>query len=130
MPISIHKEADGRIVVLKASGKLTAEDAEDYETFLPDVEHDIRRHDRVRILLELDDFHGWELAAGWEDLKFGLRHYRDLERLAIIGDRTWERVMASVFKPFTQGEVRYFDQSESNAAHEWIAEAVGGKIPL
>ena len=65
MPISIHKEADGRILVLKASGKLTAED---YETSLSDVEEDIRRHERIRILLELDDFHGWELASGWEDL--------------------------------------------------------------
>jgi hypothetical protein len=82
-------------------------------------------NERVRILLELDDFHGWELAAGWEDLKFGLRHYRDLERLAIVGDRTWERVMANVFKPFTVGQVRYFDRSEIAAAREWISDSVG-----
>jgi hypothetical protein len=53
------------------------------------VEGDIRRLERIRILLELDDFHGWELAARWEDLKFGLRHYRDLERLALcVADTT------------------------------------------
>jgi magnesium-transporting ATPase (P-type) len=52
MPISIHKEADGRILILKASGELTPED---YETLLPNVEQNIRRNERVPILLELDE---------------------------------------------------------------------------
>jgi len=100
-----------------------------YEAFLPDVEENIRNHESIRILLELDDFHGWNFSAGWEDLKFGLRHYRDLQRLGIVGDHSWERVMASAFKPFTRGEVRYFERAEMDAAYKWITDAVGDPRP-
>jgi hypothetical protein len=29
-------------------------------------------------------FHGWEAGALWEDIKFDLKHYADIERLAMI----------------------------------------------
>ena len=74
--------------------------------------------------MKLEDFHGGALAAGWEDFKFGVRPYRDVRRLAVVGDRRWERVMTGMFKPFILGEARYFAQSELGDAHAWIAEGV------
>ena len=77
---------------------------------------------KVRLFIQLEDFHGWDLHAAWDDLKFGLRHYSDFERIAMVGDRKWEKWMASFCKPFTKAKVKYFDRSDVDAAWKWLQE--------
>lgn len=38
-----------------------------------------------------------DFSAFWEDLKFEVRHVRDLDRVAIVGERRWEKVAVKVF---------------------------------
>lgn len=59
----------------------------------------------------MHDFHGWELAAAWEDTKFSMRHFHDSERLAMVGEKAWQHWMAVFCKPFTKADVRYFEAS-------------------
>ena len=61
------------------------------------------------MLIELRDFRGWTVGALWEDTKFGLFHFNDIERLAIVGDQQWEKTMAAFIKPFTAATIKYFD---------------------
>jgi len=82
----------------------------------------MKAHDKVRILVELVDFHGWTAAAAWEDTKFGMRHFSDIERMAIVGDEAWEKGMALLLKPFTKAKVKYFDANQMAAAKTWIME--------
>ena len=53
------------------------------------------------MLVRLHDFHGWTAGALWEDIKFDLKHFAHIERLALVGDRKWEAGMAVFCKPFT-----------------------------
>jgi len=117
--IEIEEQSWENILTMRLSGKLTKED---YERFVPEIEHMIKVHDKVRILVELVDFHGWTVAAAWEDTKFGMRHFSDIERMAIIGDAAWEKGMALLLKPFTKAKVKYFDASQMAAAKTWIME--------
>jgi hypothetical protein len=57
----------------------------------------------------------------WEDIKFDVKHFRDIERLALVGEKKWEEGMATFCKPFTTAEVRYFDRAQVDDAREWIA---------
>jgi SpoIIAA-like len=107
------------VLTVRLSGRLTRQD---YETLVPEIERVMRSHGSVRLLVVLDDFHGWTAAAAWEDTKFGLRHYSDIDRVAIVGDRAWEKGIALLCKPFTTAEVRYFDAAEVAAAKRWVAE--------
>ena len=59
-----------------------------------------------------------------EDVKFDLRHFSGIERLALIGDRKWEKGMAAFCKPFTTAEVRYSDHDRGDEARRWIEERV------
>lgn len=108
----------GNVVSIRLTGKLTTED---YARFVPVIEEAIARHGKIRLLLELRDFHGWTAGALWEDTKFDMHHFNDLERLAIVGEKRWEKGMAIFCKPFTTAEIRYFDVSEREAAEAWIA---------
>ena len=55
----------------------------------------IADHGKIRVLFEMRDFHGWEAGALWEDVKFDFKHFSDIERAAMVGDKTWEKWMAT-----------------------------------
>jgi hypothetical protein len=72
----------------------------------------------------MHDFHGWTLGALWEDIKFDLRHFSHIERLALVGDRKWEAGMAVFCKPFTTTTIRFFPEEKAEEAYDWIKEGV------
>ncbi len=109
------------ICTFKASGKLT--DA-DYQQFVPRLEALIHEYGKISVLLELEDFHGWEPKAAWDDFTLGLAHPQDFERIAIVGDKAWEHWIALLAKAFTHARVRYFALSDRNAALDWLRQNV------
>jgi hypothetical protein len=99
------------------SGKLHDED---YRHFQPTVSKALESHKKVRLLAHFEDFHGWDLHALWDDIKFSTKHCTDIERIALVGDRKWEAWMAKVCKPFTLAKIEYFDASNIDAAWAWL----------
>ena len=118
MAVALTEKADGTILEIVISDKLTKED---YETFVPEVDRLVKKHGKISILFDMRDFHGWELAAMWEDTKFAAGHFRDLDKIAMIGEKKWEEWMAKVCNPFTSAEIRYFDHDHLDKAASWIA---------
>ncbi|MGE5191002.1 MAG: STAS/SEC14 domain-containing protein [Deltaproteobacteria bacterium] len=127
MAVEFHEEGDGRILNVKASGKLTKAD---YERFVPETERLIRKRGKIRILFEMHDFHGWEAGALWQDIKFDLKHFNHIERLAMVGEKTWEHGMAVFCKPFTTAKIRYFDRSQAAEARAWIEAELAVRPPV
>ena len=107
----------GNVLRVQVSGKISKED---YEKFVPEVERLIAKTGKIRILLEMQDFHGWSMSAVWEDIKFDMKHFSHIERLAMVGDKQWEGWMAKFCKPFTSAAIRYFDVSQAQEAKTWI----------
>jgi hypothetical protein len=102
------------------TGKLQRQD---YDLFKPAVDHAIAQHGKLRMLVRMHDFDGWTSSAAWEDTKFGARHFRDIERLAMVGETKWQHAMAVFCKPFTTAEVRYFEHDQIEAARAWLRTA-------
>ena len=107
----------GKTLHVQVSGKLSKET---YEVFLPAIVAQIKEHVKIRILFEMHDFHGWTMGAMWEDLKFDFAHWKDIERLAIVGESKWEAGMAVFCKPFTAAKIQYFDHAKLDEAKAWI----------
>ncbi len=121
MPVELREEAGGKVLMIGLSGKLTRED---YERLVPEVERLIGRQGKVRMLVKFQDFRGWTVGALWSDIKFDLKHFADIERLAFVGDKRWEAGMALFCRPLTRAKVRYFDVSKADEALDWIREGV------
>jgi len=121
MPFQIKEELDGRVLEVTVTEKLTRAD---YEMFVPQVERLIQRHGKIRVLMTMRDFHGWELSALWEDIKFDVKHFRDIERLAMVGEKKWQEGMSKFCKPFTSADIRYFDLDEMESARRWVMEGL------
>jgi hypothetical protein len=113
-------QGSDKILGFKMSGKLHDED---YKKFVPLVDAAIAKEGKTRILAQFHDFHGWDAKALWDDIKFSTTHCTKIERIALVGDKKWEKWMSTVCKPFTMAKIRYFDAGEIEAAKEWLEEA-------
>ena len=109
-----------KVLGFKMSGKLHDED---YKKFVPLVDDAIAKQGKVRMLAQFHDFHGWDAKALWDDTKFSTTHCTNFKRIALVGEKTWEKWMAAVCKPFTMAKVKYFDVADLDAAKAWLAEA-------
>jgi hypothetical protein len=127
MPIKFEGENGENALTVHISGKLTKAD---YEHFVPEFERLFRLHGRLRVLFDMTAFHGWDAGALWEDIKFDVKHFSDIERLAMVGDKKWQQGMATFCKPFTKATVQYFDHTHAAEARKWLDEpvATGNKI--
>jgi len=124
---------DERIIAFKAIGKLTHDD---YQEFLPRLEPLIEKAGTVSVFLELENFHGWDLAAAKDDYAFGKKYANNFRRIAIIGEKRWGRWLARFARPFTGAEVRYFERDDLQQAWDWLREpfvkevaATAAKLP-
>jgi hypothetical protein len=104
-------------VGFKLTGKLHDED---YKKFVPLVDAEIAKDSKVNVLAYFQDFHGWDLHALFDDIKFSTTHCTKIKRIALVGEKTWEKWMAKVCKPFTMAKIKYFDASEIDAAKAWL----------
>lgn len=111
---------DDNALEVTIHGKLTTED---YAEFKALAEPRIEQHGSMNLLVHVLNMPGFTAGALWEDLKFDVAHYRDVERLAVVGKDSSKEWMASVAKPFTGAEVRFFPRVDLDAARMWVREA-------
>lgn len=108
---------EGDLIEVRASGKLTQED---YDHLIPASQRVIASQGKMRMLLLMEDFHGWELGAAWDDLRFGVTRASKIERVAIVGEKAWQEWMIKIGKVFAPSPVKYFDANERAEAERWV----------
>ncbi len=118
MGIELRALGEGRDLEVRVSGKLSHHD---YQHFVPEVERLIHLHGKIRVLFEMVDFHGWEAGALWDDIKFDAKHFADIDRVAMVGDKSWQKGMSQFCRVFTTAQIRYFDHTELQRARDWLS---------
>jgi hypothetical protein len=126
MPIEIEEKIQGRSIVVHISGMLSKAD---YPDFVSEFDRLVRLSGKQRVLFDLTGLEGWDLGAAWADTKFGLSHFSDIERLAMVGDKKWEQFMSFLLKPFTGAKTRYFDHADAAQARKWLEEGPTAPAP-
>ncbi len=112
--IPVH---EGNILAIRVSGKLSHDD---YQQFIPKLEELIKPGKKISLLIELDDFHGASLAAIKDDFSIGIKYPDTFEKIAIVGEKKWQKWMAFISSPFIKGEIKYFKRSELQDAWGWL----------
>jgi hypothetical protein len=109
----------GNIVGMLAKGRITGDDYE--KVIVPALDEAAKKYAKIRFLYILgEDFDGITAEAMWDDVKVGLRHIRDFEKMAVVTDNKMIREAIRVFGFVMPAEVRVFGNLAEKEARDWI----------
>ena len=117
--IQILPESVASLICIKVFGKLT--DSE-YRNFIPRVESVINDFGSIKLYVDMLDMDGWEWRVAWDDFAFGIKHWNEFTKLALVGDKRWERFSAQVADKINKAEVQFFSRQEIVKAMIWIKD--------
>jgi len=119
LSIGIERTGENFFLSIKAQGKLTHRD---YEKMTPMIDSALAevKQPKVKMFIDGTELEGWETRAAWDDLKIGLKHGNEFEKIAIYGNKKWQEMSAKIGRWFLSGEVKYFE--DENEAITWLNE--------
>lgn len=117
--IEVMPESGGKVLAMAVDGKLT--DADYRDVIIPQLEKRLEQHNVLRLLmLTKESFSGWDFGAAWDDLKLGLEHRSDFEKIAIVGASGWLDWAARVAAWLLKGETRFYKREQIDEAWRWV----------
>jgi len=112
----IHTDADN-IVGCRIDGKINTADIEKVANY---IEEKLKTNRKLRIYVEVKRLKGISLEAFFKDFKFGIKHFNDFEKKAVVTDKEWMKKAAVIAdKLFPNIEVRCFSYEDKEKALEW-----------
>ena len=114
------KSTSPNVLAMRAVGKITDED---YKTVLiPAVESQIQAQRKVRFVYVIGpEFESFSMQAMLDDALFGLHHWRDLERVAVVTDRESIAHAMRIFMPPLPAKSKVFHTDQLKDALAWAA---------
>jgi len=117
MGIAVQKEP-GNIREIRISGTLKKAELDSVQAA---AREEITKTGKIRILVILENFLGWEQGADWGDMAFFYEHGDDVERIAIVGDPKWkQKALMFAGEGLRSAPVRFFPASELEQARKWL----------
>ena len=86
MPVEII-DAAGKLLQLKVRGMLKKAD---YDRIIQIAKEAIEREKKVRALIILEAFEGWERRGDWGDVSIMTEQGQHIDKMAIVGDEKWQ----------------------------------------
>ena len=106
------------VLGIEATGTVTHTDYQ--KVLIPAAEAMLAKGPIKMLYVAGPDFTGYELEALWDDGVFGIKHWHQFKRIAIVTNSTWLRAAVTMFCPFFPSELQLFKASERTAANDWI----------
>jgi hypothetical protein len=115
--IHIH-EGPGKLMRAELVGTL---DRAAYDRAEDRIDGFIEAHPRIRLVVDLRQFDGWQgLGALGEHLSLVREHRHAPEKVAVIGHTGWQKMGQRVFGRLVRAETRFFEPAEAQAAQDWV----------
>ena len=105
------------IVATRVTGKITKKD---FDVLKSELIKKFDQYENLKWFYEMADFKGWELNTFFDDLKFSLKSKKKFSRMAFVGDKFIEDIMAKFYQLIAPAEVKYFQIQDWESAYEWI----------
>jgi hypothetical protein len=117
--IEMLSQSQGNLLGFKAVGTIKPAD---YDELVPMVENAIKEQGSVRLLIDMEDFKSESPSAWKADFHFGREFHQKIVKLAIVGDKRWEKWMTEFCAPFYAVEAKFFHTDDMVAAWDWLRE--------
>lgn len=113
-------EAEGSHITVKVFGLLKPAEQVHVQHKLANY---LRRTEGAKILLNAEEFEGWEKTDEWANLSisFPLRVDSHVARMAVISDPKWEEeLLMFLGEGHREFAIRRFDIAEAQKAQQWL----------
>ena len=117
--IEIIQGLPANVIGVRAKGRVTADDYK--HVLIPAVEAALKGRDRIRLYYDCSDFESIASGAMLEDFKIGLRDMPHWERMAVVTDIEWIKLVIGAFAFMIHGDVKIFLPSQVSEARRWIS---------
>ena len=119
MSATLEQHPD-RLLVLRITGELKKSELDAVQT---EFVRKIAGAGPVKLLVMLENFTGWERTEDWGDTDFFFDHRNDFEKIAIVGNPSWEaQVLAFTGAGLRKGPVKMFPETGGSEARAWLTE--------
>ena len=116
---SIQIDSEGDVITVRLLGKL---DQSAYDGVNEEIDNVMSHAEHVRLVLDLREFDGWSgLSALGDHLSLVREHYRVPERIAIVGDKAWQKMVGKIMDKFVNAQTKFFDSGDYDGAVAWLA---------
>lgn len=115
--IQIIKSSKDDAIAFEVNGRVTKDDIR--KLALP-VEAVVKSQGNANALMVVNNFQGFTLSSFFEDLRFGLKHMKDFDKIAVVGDKKWLETLVKIESYFPKVNIKYFDTSEAREAWGWL----------
>ena len=76
---------------------------------------------RIKALIIVEDFEGFERGADWGDITFLVKHDHQIDKLAIVADPKWEsEALMFAGKGLRRAQLKFFPAGQIALARAWL----------
>lgn len=117
--IELIPDLPANIIGVKATGQVTKEDYQN--VLIPAFKDALEKNDKLKVLYVAgEDFNGMDFGAMWEDFTFGVGHYNNWQKIAVVTDVAWMANTINAFRFMMPCPVKVFPNAANNDAKSWI----------
>lgn len=109
---------ESKTVELGIDGKIHEHE---YLEIVHHIEKKIEEWGSVNLLENIHSFDGFELGAFWDNIKFGMKHFKDIQKFAVVTDKKWIRTVKEWANPITTLDIKTFHREDLIEARAWCA---------
>lgn len=110
-------ESPDKILGMRISGKITAED---FDWINPFMEKYNKDYGEIFLYMEVEDYKYASAEAFWEDIKTGFRFMSNCTKIAIATDEKWIGKISSFLSKITPIEIEVFHLNDRGKAFAWL----------
>ena len=113
-------ESKGNVLGLKIIGDVTKED---FKILMPEMQALVDKEGSISLLLDMTQFKGEDIDALGADFNFSRKYRNKINKMAIVGDKPWEKWLTKLVEPFYHSvEAKFFYPTGIEAAWKWLKE--------
>ena len=106
----------GNLIAVEIDGHI---EKKDYDKVTPLIDKSVREFGKVRLYILITKIEGIEPQAFVEDVKTYFKHFRDFEKIAVVGNSKWQKFWLELAAPFVSGKLKYFTHEQMIDAQTW-----------
>jgi hypothetical protein len=120
MGIKIHEEM-GNVTVMRITGQLKKSELDAVQAATA-KKLDADPQLRIKLLIIVENFLGWEGSADWSDVSFYAEHGDKIEKIALVADqKLQEELMMFLGAGIRPSPLKFFLPDQLEQAREWLA---------